>query len=185
MSNFYDQMPTQEQFENFKIWFEEENEQMRKNADYRMQNYFNCVDDYSWGGLCDKAASEAYGKRLDLYNNLATQMRDGAFVKDCNFPVLVDMDGNIVSDKIVNGRFGNCWIINEKDGVKFVGLAKKQSTYAKKGYKVMTRVYTFEYYYLTNGKVVHRLLDDQLVESTFDQQPNYSKLDLYMSLNNN
>lgn len=185
MSNFYDQMPTQEQFDNFKSWFEEENEQMRKNADYRMQNYFDCVDDYSWGGLCDKAASDAYGKRLSLYNNLATQMREGAFVDDVEISVLVDFDGNILSDKIVNGKFGECWVINNGQGVKFVGVAKKQSTYAKKGYKVMTLVYTIEYYYLTNGKVVSRLLDEQLVESSLERQTTYKSLQLFIALNKN
>lgn len=185
MSNFYNQMPTQQQFENFKSWYEQENEQMRKNEDYRMQNYFNCVDDYSWGGLCDKAASEAYCKRQSLYDNLFTQLKDGAFVDDIEISVLVDMDGNIVSDKIVNGKFGDCWIIKNEQGVKFVGVAKKQSTYAKKGYKVMTIVYTIEYYYMTNGKVVSRLLDEQLVESTLERQTTYKSLQLFIALNKN
>ncbi len=184
MSNFYDQMPTQEQFDNFVKWYEEENAQMRKNSDYRMQNYFNCVDDYSWGGICDKAADEAYRKRLRIYNFLLTQMHDGAYVEDVEISVLTDMNGNIISDKIVNGKFGQCWIIKNGDSVNFVGVAKKLSTYNKKGYKVMTLINTIEYYYLTNGKVISRLLDEQLVDIMMDTQTTFKSIELYTATNN-
>jgi hypothetical protein len=185
MNYFYDQMPTQEQFDNFVKWYEEQNAQMKKNSDYRMQNYFNCIDDYSWGGICDQAADQAYSKRLRLYNFLLTQMRDGAYVEDVEISVLVDMKGNIVSDKIVNGKFGQCWIIKDGDNVSFVGVAKKQSTYNKKGYKVMTLINTIEYYYLTNGKVISRLLDEQMVELMPDIQTTNKPIELYVALNNN
>lgn len=185
MNNFYDQMPTQNQFDNFIVWYNEENEQMRKNADYRMQNYYNCVDDYSWGGLCDQAANESYRKRFRLHNDLVIQMRDGAFVDDIEISVLADMDGNIVSDKIVNGRFGECWIIKNGGNVEFVGVAKKQATYNKKGYKVMTIVYKVEFYYLTNGKIVSRLLNEKLVDSIIENQTTYKPLELFVALNNN
>lgn len=185
MSNFYDQMPTQQQFDNFLVWYNQENEQMRKNADYRMMNYYNCVDDYSWGGLCDQAANEAYGKRLRLHNNLVTQMRDGAFVDDIEISVLVDMDGNIVSDKIVNGKFGECWIIKNGANVQFVSVAKKQATYNKKGYKVATIVYKVEFYYMTNGKIVSRLLGEKMVDSILDHQRTYKPTELFVALNNN
>ena len=183
MSNFYDQMPTQEQFDNFVKWYDEQNDQMRKNSDYRMQNYFNCIDDYSWGGLCDQAADQAYSKRFRLYNFLKIQMRDGAYVEDVEISVLVDMHGNIVSDKIVNGKFGQCWIIKNGDSVNFVGVAKKQSTYNKKGYKVMTLINTIEYYYLTNGKVISRLLDEQLVD-IMNTQTTFKSIELYTATNN-
>jgi hypothetical protein len=185
MNNFYDQMPTENQFDNFIVWYNEENEQMRKNADYRMQNYYNCVDDYSWGGLCDQAANESYGKRFRLHNDLVIQMRDGAFVDDIEISVLADMDGNIVSDKIVNGRFGECWIIKNGGNVEFVGVAKKQATYNKKGYKVMTIVYKVEFYYLTNGKIVSRLLNEKLVDLILENQTTYKPLELFVALNNN
>lgn len=183
MQNFYDLMPTQIQFENFVSYYEQQNEDMRKNSDYRMENYFNCVDDYSWGGMCDQAASQAYSKRSKIYTNLVAQMRDGAFIEDIELSVLVDLNGNIVSDKIVNGKFGECWIIKNVDTVSFVGVAKKQSTYNKKGYKVMTLVNTIEFYYLTNGNVVARLLNEQLVDSNLERQTTCMPIDLYIALN--
>jgi hypothetical protein len=185
MDNFYDQMPTQIQFDNFVAWYNEENAQMRKNADYRMENYFNCVDDYSWGGRCDQAANEAYSKRFRLHNDLVNQMKNGAFVDDLEMSVLVDMGGNIVSDKIVNGKFGECWIIKNGANVEFVGVAKKQATYNKKGFKVMTIVYNVEYYYLTNGKIVSRLLNQKLVDSMLLRQTTYKPTELFVALNNN
>jgi hypothetical protein len=183
MQNFYDLMPTQIQFENFVSYYEQQNKDMRENSNYRMENYFNCVDDYSWGGICDKAANIAYGKRFRIYNNLVTQMRDGAFIEDIELSVLVDFNGNIVSDKIVNGKFGQCWIIENGDSVNFVGVAKKQSTYNKKGYKVMTLINTIEYYYLTNGKVISRLLDEQLVDVMMDTQTTFKPIELYTAIN--
>jgi hypothetical protein len=185
MDSFYNQMPTQIQFENFVSWYNEENEQMRKNSDYRMQNYYNCIDDYSWGGLCDKAADEAYAKRLRLYNSLQTQIKNGAFFEDVEISVLVDENDNVVSDKIVNGRFGECWILKNGNDVKFVGVAKKQSTYNKKGFKVMTIVYQIEYYYMTNGKIVSRLLNKKMIDKMLEHQNTYMISELYFSLNNN
>ena len=66
-TTFYDKMPTQEQFNSFLIFYNEANRVMQENSDYRMQNYFNCLDDYSWGGLSDKAANESYSKRNLFY----------------------------------------------------------------------------------------------------------------------
>jgi hypothetical protein len=183
IDNFYNELPTEEQFNSFQKWFEEENEQMRKNADYRMQNYFDCVDDYSWGGLCDKAAGEAYSKRLRLHNQLIGQLREGAFIEDFSISVLTDMEGNIVSDKIVNGRYGQCWIIQNNGSVSFVGLAKKQQTYNKKGYKVMTKVYKIEYYYKTNGKIISRLLSEELIDSILESQSTWKPIELMATIN--
>jgi len=56
------------------------------------------------------------------------------------FEVLVDVETNdIVSKKIIQGKYGLCWIVNDDHADKFgrfVGLAKKESTYSKKGLKV-------------------------------------------------
>lgn len=182
---FYDQMPTQEQFDNFVVKYEDENAEMRKNAEYRMQNYYNCVDDYSWGGICDKAADEAYSKRRLLYNDLKHQLKNGAFIETIETSVLCDMNGSIVSEKIVNGRFGECWIIENANHPTFVGVAKKQLTYNNKGYNVQKRVIEVEFYYLTNGRIISRILSNKVVNEFMCNQTTYVPKYLWVATQNN
>ena len=170
IDTFYDKMPTQEQFDLFLISFEQANETMRENANYRMQNYYNCVDDYSWGGLCDQAANEAYRDRCRIKDFIQTELLNGAFNEIVELSVLCDIDGNIVSDRIVNGKFGECWIIKNGNSVSFVGVAKKQSTYNKKGYKVMTLAINVEYYYTAGGKIISRILGQEMIDSMPEYQ---------------
>jgi hypothetical protein len=178
---FYDKMPTQEQFNSFLIFYNETNKTMQENSDLRMQNYFNCVDDYSWGGLCDQAASQSYSRRRFLKDNLELQLTEGAFNQVVSLAVLADMDGNIVSDKIVKGKFGECWIIGDGNNVSFVGVAKKQATYNKKGFKVMTLAINVEYYYQINGKIESRILSQKIVDSMPDSQTTYKPSYLYFA----
>jgi hypothetical protein len=178
---FYDKMPTQEQFNSFLIFYNETNKTMQENSDLRMQNYFNCVDDYSWGGLSDKAANESYSRRRFLKDNLELQLTEGAFNQVVSLAVLADMDGNIVSDKIVKGKFGECWIIGDGNNVSFVGVAKKQATYNKKGFKVMTLAINVEYYYQINGKIESRILSQKIVDSMPESQTTYKPSYLYFA----
>jgi hypothetical protein len=57
---------------------------------------------------------------------------------------LVDLDGNLVNAKIVNGKFGEVWRIEKEDGsVSWVNvsvaekLSRKQAFYASKGYELV------------------------------------------------
>ena len=72
---------------------------------------------------------------------------------------LADLDGNIVNSRIVDGKYGEAWVINKDDGsVEWVNVstassvAKRQAHYNKKGYQLVlcevrvrttTRGYTF------------------------------------------
>ncbi len=57
---------------------------------------------------------------------------------------LVDLDGNLVNAKIVNGKYGEVWRIEKEDGsVEWVNvsvaekLSRKQAFYASKGYELV------------------------------------------------
>lgn len=174
---FYDKMPTVNQFNSFLDYCKQEDEHARKNSEQRMENYYNCIDDYSWGGLCDQAAAQSRGLRNYLANNLAIQLEEGAFKETFKLSILQDLEGNTISTRIVNGKFGPCWIIkNSEYSATFVGVAKKAATYAKKGYKVVTREVTVEYYYTAglsrNGKIVpiSRILSDNILDYIADEQ---------------
>lgn len=57
---------------------------------------------------------------------------------------LADMDGNVVDAKIVDGKFGQVWLVNKADGsIEWVNVstastvAKEQAHYNKKGYQLV------------------------------------------------
>jgi hypothetical protein len=174
---FYDKMPTVDQFNSYLDYCKKEEEEANKNTEQRMENYFNCLDDYSWGGLCDQASSQIISLRRYLANNLATQLEEGAFKETFKLSILQDLEGNTVSTKIVKGKFGPCWIIKVSEyNANFVSVAKKADTYAKKGYKVVTREVSVEYYYTAglsrNGKIIpiSRILSDTILDYIADVQ---------------
>ena len=174
---FYEKMPSVSQFNNFLDYCKQQDEEAWKNTEQRMMNYYNCLDDYSWGGLCDQASAQASNLRNYLANNLRIQLKEGAFKETFKLSILQDLEGNTISSKIVNGKFGKCWIIKKSEfDAAFVSVAKKPETYAKKGYKVVTREVTVEYYYTTrlsrNGKIipVSRILSDNILDYMADEQ---------------
>lgn len=144
---FYSKMPTIEQMLTIITNCEASIKTSVDAENYRMENYYNCVDDYSWGGICSQAANENISRNRNLINSLNEQMVNGSFIEDEYIEVLCDLNGNIVSNKIINGKFGFSWVLN---GGGFVSVSKKESTYEKKGYKVMMIHYRYEYY-LTGG----------------------------------
>ncbi len=176
--NFMEKYPSQEQVEGFKKSCQQTIESYNEAADARMRNYYNCVDDYSWGGVCDKAQDQGRLKiqiALDVLKN-----QDGPKTEKFESAVLFDQSGNQVSDQIINGKFGRAWIIKVGHGAAFVGEAKKQSTYIKKGYVVKKRVIECEYYWMIKAgelKPVARVISDQIEEAA-DPYGLDSKLDV-------
>jgi hypothetical protein len=57
------------------------------------------------------------------------------------------LDGILLSEKVISGKYGECFIFTQDGETKFVGLAKKQETYSKKGYitKLRTRNYSYTF----------------------------------------
>lgn len=168
---FYAKMPTTEQLLSMIESCNSSIKTSQEAEEYRMNNYYNCVDDYSWGGPCSKAADENINKcrsRIRIYEE---QMKSGSITDSETMEVLCDMDGNIVSDKVIDGKYGMSWVL--KSG-GYVSVSKKEATYNKKGYKTMAVIYTYEYYLIGgetqkgNNKCVSRLLKSELVAKTND-----------------
>jgi len=158
----------------------------RENSNYRLQNYLNCVDDYSFGGICDQAQDQKEGQMIRLLHLLEEQEANGGFLEEeVQELELQTLDGEFLSNNIVNGRFGYCFMYGtEETGMNFVGLSKKQSTYQKKGLQVVTRKYLLKVVYtgrLTNKGTAARVVElisksesiDSSVDCTIDNR-NYS-----------
>ena len=123
--------------------FEKCLKEIQERREYRMKNYYDCVDDYSYGGLCDKADDEMENVLRIRRDIIIEQIEnDGKVVRTSSFYRLVSNSGD-VCDGAESGRYGEYFSI---DG-KFVGVPKKLSTLTKKGYKLfkVTRNYSCEF----------------------------------------
>lgn len=148
-------------------------EEHGKNTDYRMQNYFNCVDDYSWGGICDQAQAQKENMMRRVVERLKEQEENGGYINITATELeLQTLDGEFVSNNIINGRYGACFMFGtEETGFKFVGMAKKQSTFEKKGFRVVSKNYGLKVIYtgrLTAKGNAERLVELVSVTKTID-----------------
>lgn len=125
---------------------------INERRDYRMRNYYDCADDYSYGGLCDKVDDDME-RRIETERDIRIeQIKEGVIRRDVSHWELCDLGGNIVSGHPFTGRFGNCFLV---DG-KYVSIPKKMSTLERKGYKMVKRTVSFELEFggfLSNGFV--------------------------------
>jgi len=141
--------PTMEAMADAVRHWQESIERSQEGTKYRMENYYNCVDDYSWGGPCDRAADWNISRCNSFIALMKEQMeKPEPQTWDFHREVLADLDGNIVSERIIKTKYGFAWIIGEGENVEFVGCVKRQSTYETKGYRVMTITETAKFYYL-------------------------------------
>jgi hypothetical protein len=171
LENFMAQFPSKEECERAIAQWKTQNKNAHENEAKVMEHYYDCLDDYSWGGIGTRAYEEGVSARNMYIRLIKEQMETGntELLTD-RVQVLTDMNNKVVSDKIVNARFGDCWIIpNGDEKPAFIGKAQKASTYAKKGYKVMTVVYEVEYYYIPKecklGLIpIARILSKTMVE---------------------
>ena len=103
--------------------------------------YVDCIDDYS-----------IYGPGWQSYENEVTRAKgyrdlmlkaldnDGWLEKETRKSALYDLDGNKLNAHRITSKFGACWMIhpdNEDAAPKFVSMASRQATYAKKGYRMV------------------------------------------------
>ena len=112
----------------------------------RMRRYFDCQDDSILGGISDQVTSETISginRKFDLF---IQQLKNGGRLnQSTEYLCLYDLDGNFVTDVVVKGKYGKCFLIGSGDDVKFISIAKKQATYNKKGYKAVIRKRDFSF----------------------------------------
>lgn len=163
-------------------------EEHGKNTAYRMENYFNCVDDYSWGGICDQAQNRSEQALSMVLGLLKEQEENGGFlITKVTELELRNTDGSFVSSNIINGKYGACFMWgSEQNGFQFCGLAKKQSTFEKKGFVVVAKNYELKVRYtgkVTKGgyadRVVELVSTSETIENTIDISIDNRSYDLF------
>lgn len=111
----------------------------------RMQRYFDCQDDTIFGGISWEVTSSKINQIRSKYELLEEQINNGGFLTHESFQsCLFDLDGNFVTDRIVNTKYGCAFVFQQNGEPKFVSLAKKKSTLEKKGFQVKTKVRKFK-----------------------------------------
>ena len=118
-----------------------------KGFESRMENYYNCVDDYSWGGISDRANSQATMKASYNVSLAKEQLESGPIRMEERVSVLADLDGNPVDAKLVNTRYGKSWVIQNNGQPIWVGAEATPATYAKKGYTLLEAVHEYDTFY--------------------------------------
>lgn len=111
--------------------------------EYRWENYINCVDDYCVGGIQDKIESEERNGLQGMIRIMEEQIENGGFTdREMLVLVLCDLEtGEHLTERIIQGKYGPCFMIPGETPT-FVGLAKQQKTFERKGYICATRVMT-------------------------------------------
>lgn len=107
--------------------------QLQEDEDRRAEHYYDCLDEYSYGGPCSVANGLAM-RRADkvLEDRIEEIVRGGFLIRERRVNILRDIEsGNIVATGTHEGTYGRYF--RTEDG-KFVGCAKKVDTYSKKGY---------------------------------------------------
>lgn len=117
---------------------------IEENADRMKRAYVDCMDDSIVCGISDNLCKSRMSLIRETAKDYIEQVENGHLTYTFERVFLYDLEGNLVSEKIVNGAYGHCWIIGDGDNVKFVGCPKRESTLTKKGYASKTHKVTYK-----------------------------------------
>ena len=162
---------TDERIAKIKAAYEEKIAEIDRRRDYRMKNYYDCVDDYSWGGICDKADNIAAAQAAHIRDlEIDAVLNDGWNKVIITKYALADADGNIVSETVKSGKFGYFWVVNDT----CVGVPFRLSTLVKKGYYLVKIVKTYKGKFTNisnNGNYLFKdvCLIDKTIEGTTNE----------------
>ncbi len=124
-----------------KAAYDETIKEINKDEDRLMENYYNCIDDYSWGGLCSQANRlRRYQAEDKLQDEIEMIVRGGYILRTRQVNILRKLGtGELVATKTYQGRYGRFFRTDDGD---FVSCSKKVSTYEKKGYTPLIQTIT-------------------------------------------
>jgi hypothetical protein len=107
---------------------------LKENEQARMDNYFNCVDDYSWGSPWHREATALAEREARVTRDLKIELLDKGYNEiTTEQSVLVDFDDNICAEGTRYGDYGSYFTLFSGG---FVSVAKKQATFEKKGFRM-------------------------------------------------
>lgn len=138
----------------------------------RMKRYFDCQDDTILGGISDQVTSETINKINRKYDLEVEKELNGGFLLRTENTVCLYKNGVMVSDKLCHGKFGQFFVLT--DG-SFISVAKKKSTFDKKGVDVKVVVSCYKCDYSGISKNGYAMYSNIEVESTTVRDFDFSK----------
>jgi len=147
----------------------------------RMRRYFDCQDDTILGGISDRVTSETISGIIRKYDLLIQQeINGGRLSQEVESLCLYDLNDKFITDVVVDGKWGKCFIIGNGDDAQFISIAKRQSTYNKKGYKAIIRRRNFSYtfsgaetkkgYFIYNDiKIDNEVLSEGIIDRPYNK----------------
>lgn len=115
--------------------------EIKERRQWRMDAYYNCQDDYAFGGEGDRRDNERERMARIKADLLVEMLENGFITKQLSVSVLKNSQGEIVADRLVKTKFGQAWITVDN---KFVSIPSKIATLNKKGYYPVTLVYEYK-----------------------------------------
>lgn len=83
------------------------------------------------------SVTKSLESEIDLINTQMSILNGN--VPDIEADCIFDLEGNLVTAKKINGKFGLCWVVESEEMAsrygKFISIPKQEKTYAKKGLK--------------------------------------------------
>lgn len=114
--------------------FEKAIQPLREEEERRMERYYDCQDDYGWGGVCSMV-TEGKIRELEYGRDrmIESVIRGGFCIDETKFSRLLTIDGKpVMGARLVMGKYGWCWIVGDDE--KFIGVPKRLKTLNDKGY---------------------------------------------------
>jgi hypothetical protein len=109
--------------------------------DDRWRRYYECQDDSLVGGISWQVTSHTISQIQRKYHLWQEQEDNGGLLNEViTQTCLMDLEGNLLSDRIVSTKYGQAFLISRNGGVEWVSVAKKKDTYLKKGFTLQNRV---------------------------------------------
>lgn len=110
-----------------------EGDRLRKEAAQHEQDAYDSFERSDTDGALSQWASQCMAAK----RRLEAEIADNGGV--WTFPVLLDLKGNFVPARVIEGRYGKCWMLLDSNGDatgQFLNYRpKKPETLARKGYR--------------------------------------------------
>lgn len=116
--------------------------ELQERRDYRFKNYYNCVDDYSFGSPIHEAVDSSTRRQAEQCRDCALETLEFGFCTVVSFQsLLIDEAGEICAEGTGYGKFGPFFRLFNGG---FVSVPKKASTLEAKGYTMQERKTTYK-----------------------------------------
>lgn len=111
--------------------------EIEKRHEQRAENYYNCMDDYSFGSSYHASADSSREIQARMLRDYSLEMLENGYCtikSECS--VLFDRDGKLCAEGTFYGKFGACFRLFDGG---FVSVPKKIETIKSKGYVMYMR----------------------------------------------